>query len=426
MKRFTNKLGRQLLLIFVVNFIIILVFLGGIIPNIVKHKYEASIFDSLKLQSEELDNNVEEHTNLTNVAFIYIEDDIFYTSPNIYDMLENTNDCIRLVELMKNDYGTVKYKNHTYYFYKIENNNNLKISIMDSGFIEKTEDTILKLAIYILLLVYLGITLIISLWSRSVVKKIEGLKEKIDNIDNPNYKNKNIIRYDDELRSLDIAIDDMRISLLKQEELRTQIYQNISHDFKTPLTVIKSYIEAVEDGLEDKDRALNIILEQTNKLETKVHSLLYLNKLDYLKEEDFNFKEQVDLKKIINLSIDKFKHKNNEIVVKQNIDKNDIFLGTEDIWETIIDNILNNFYRYAEKEIKITIKNNKLILYNDGPNIDQDYLKIMFIPFRKGIKGEFGLGLSIVKKALVMIGYDIKVKNHNRKGVSFIISKKGS
>ena len=50
----------------------------------------------------------------------------------------------------------------------------------------------------------------------------------------------------------------------------------------------------------------------------------------------------------------------------------------------------------------------------------------MFVPFRKGIKGEFGLGLSVVKKSLVMMGYDIEVKNHNKKGVSFIISKKGS
>ena len=52
---------------------------------------------------------------------------------------------------------------------------------------------------------------------------------------------------------------------------------------KTPLTVIKSYIEAVSDGVESAPQALDVIQEQTNKLEQKVHSLLYLNKLDYLK-----------------------------------------------------------------------------------------------------------------------------------------------
>ena len=78
--------------------------------------------------------------------------------------------------------------------------------------------------------------------------------------------------------------------------------------------------------------------------------------------------------------------------------------------------------RYTESTIKITAKNNRLTLYNDGPNIDPDLLEGIFTPFRKGIKGEFGLGLSIVKKTLLLMNYDIKVKNE-KKGVSFIITK---
>ncbi len=81
--------------------------------------------------------------------------------------------------------------------------------------------------------------------------------------------------------------------------------------------------------------------------------------------------------------------------------------------------------RYAKSTIKITAKNNRLTLYNDGPNIDKDLLEGIFTPFRKGIKGEFGLGLSIVKKTLLLMNYDIKVKNE-KKGVSFIIYKKTS
>ena len=77
--------------------------------------------------------------------------------------------------------------------------------------------------------------------------------------------------------------------------------------------------------------------------------------------------------------------------------------------------------RYAENTIKITAKPNKLILYNDGDQIDNDFLEVIFTPFRKGIKGEFGLGLSIVKKTLNIMGYDITIKNE-KKGVSFIIT----
>ena len=50
------------------------------------------------------------------------------------------------------------------------------------------------------------------------------------------------------------------------------------------------------------------------------------------------------------------------------------------------------------------------------------YLRESFTPFRKGIKGEFGLGLSIVKKTLCIIGYDINIKNE-KKGVTFIITR---
>ena len=91
------------------------------------------------------------------------------------------------------------------------------------------------------------------------------------------------------------------------------------------------------------------------------------------------------------------------------------------MWEAIIDNILGNFVRYADKTIKITVKNNKIILYNDGPNIDKNVLNNIFTPYEKGIKGVFGLGLSIVKKTLHFLEYDISIENEKKKGVKFII-----
>lgn len=425
MKKLTDKLAGQLLLVFLLNLLIIIIFVGNIIPWIVKSKYEDAIFDNLKEQLEDLDSNIRDHTNITNIYYIYLENDTYYMSPNIEEIL-NKEESIKIVSLMKDHSGKIKYGDKLFYYYKIKDDNTIKISFMDGSFITRTEKAIFTLAVYILLLVYIGVSIITAIWSTRIVKKIEMLKEKVDNLDNPNYHSKKEIKSDDELKSLDLAIDDMRVSLLKQEELRTQLYQNISHDFKTPLTVIKSYIEAVDDGVEDKEKAFEVILEQTNKLEAKVHSLLHLNKLDYLKDKNLELNQKIDIEKIINFSIEKFKHQNSKIKVTKSIDKNSKFYGTEDIWETIIDNILNNFYRYAEKEIKITIKNNKITLYNDGPNIKEDFLDIMFVPYRKGIKGEFGLGLSIVKKSLVMMGYDVEVQNHNKKGVSFIIMKKGS
>ena len=199
------------------------------------------------------------------------------------------------------------------------------------------------------------------------------------------------------------------------------MYQNISHDFKTPLTVIKSYVEAVEDGVEDEKDALKVIKEQTEKLEKKVYSLLYLNKLDYLKDRNVDKKSLIDISEVINASVEKFKYQRKDVTIRTSIDDSK-FNGTFELWETIIDNILNNFIRYAKKEIKITVKNNKLTLFNDGPAIDESLVNDIFNPFKKGIKGQFGLGLSIVKKTLNLLNYDISIEN-SKKGVSFIIKK---
>ena len=72
--------------------------------------------------------------------------------------------------------------------------------------------------------------------------------------------------------------------------------------------------------------------------------------------------------------------------------------------------------KYAEDSLFI----NKIILYNDGPNIDPNILNDIFTPYKKGVKGQFGLGLSIVKKTIMLLGYEISVHNE-KKGISFII-----
>ena len=323
---------------------------------------------------------------------------------------------------MTKSYGKFIYKHKIYYYYTLTDNNTKKIAITNDNYINQAKTSILSAIFPLVLGTFLLIGLMIVFWSTIVVRKIEILKNKIDNIDNPNYNHKIDFQLDDEIRSLALAIEDMRISLINQEEYRNQMYQNISHDFKTPLTVIKSYIEAVEDGVESESTALSTIKEQTDKLEQKVHSLLYLNKLDYLKNSQIDTTQLVDMEKIIKEEVEKFKFHRKEINFDISFDKKSKYYGSVENWETILDNLLSNFMRYAKNEIKITAKQNKLILYNDGESIDDDFLEIIFTPFRKGIKGEFGLGLSIVKKTLNVMGYDITIKNE-KKGVSFIITK---
>ena len=422
MRNHKTKLSHQLIALIGVAFVILFISLGVILPKILIPVAEKNIYNYL---SEPLkfvgSNRIDESLLNTEIAYIYIVGDEVATSENINEVI-NINNTEKLLSYIKNDYGKFNYNHNNYYYYTIAEDGITKIAISNDNYINETKEAILSAIFPIVLSTCLLIGLMLVVWSSYIVKKIEKLKDKIDHIDNQEYNHNINFEIDDEIKSLALAIEDMRISLINQEEYRNQMYQNISHDFKTPLTVIKSYIEAVEDNVEDSNTALQIIKQQTEKLEQKVHSLLYLNKLDYLKDSKTIKQELVDINKIIKTEVDKFKFHRKDINFITDIDKKSKFYGTMEHWETILDNLLSNFIRYANTTIKITAKQNKLILYNDGENIDDDFLEGIFTPFRKGIKGEFGLGLSIVKKTLNIMNYDITIKNE-KKGVSFIIKR---
>ncbi len=423
MKIFDKKysLAKQLIIIVGITFFLLFLSLGIILPRLLIPIAESNIYSYLREPLNVYNNDSTNEIQNSEIAFIYIYNDNIIASKNITDVIKTKN-LNKIINKIDDDYGKFNFNHKTYYYYTLKKDNIKKIAIANNYYINETKEEILKAIFPTLLGTFLLISLTLFFWSTIVIHKIDKLKEKIDNIDNPDYNHKLSFQIDDEMRSLELAIEDMRISLINQEEYRNQMYQNISHDFKTPLTVIKSYIEAVEDGVEDNATALTTIKEQTNKLEQKVHSLLYLNKLDYLKNSKNINMDQIDMEKVIHSEVEKFKFTRKEITFVVKIDNKSKFYGSIENWETILDNLLSNFMRYAKNTIKITAKQNKLILYNDGENIDNDFLEAIFTPFRKGIKGQFGLGLSIVKKTLNLMEYDITIKNE-KKGVSFIITQ---
>lgn len=423
MKIFDKKysLAKQLIIIVGITFFLLFLSLGIILPRLLIPIAESNIYSYLREPLNVYNNDSTNEIQNSEIAFIYIYNDNIIASKNITDVIKTKN-LNKIINKMDDDYGKFNFNHKTYYYYTLKKDNIKKIAIANNYYINETKEEILKAIFPTLLGTFLLISLTLFFWSTIVIHKIDKLKEKIDNIDNPDYNHKLSFQIDDEMRSLELAIEDMRISLINQEEYRNQMYQNISHDFKTPLTVIKSYIEAVEDGVEDNATALTTIKEQTNKLEQKVHSLLYLNKLDYLKNSKNINMDQINMEKVIHSEVEKFKFTRKEITFVVKIDNKSKFYGSIENWETILDNLLSNFMRYAKNTIKITAKQNKLILYNDGENIDNDFLEAIFTPFRKGIKGQFGLGLSIVKKTLNLMEYDITIKNE-KKGVSFIITQ---
>ena len=419
MKYIENKLGRQLILILIIAFDILLIAIGFIIPKTINPFIESVIYNTLKNPLDMVGSGLENDVIDNDIAYLYVFNDKIFTSSNYDEIIKTDKEII--VKKANKEYGKMSINNKGYYYYVSSDNDSMKIAIVNDNYYRVLRSNFMTKIVAIFLVIFFIIGVIVFFWSRNLVKKIEKLKAKVDNIDNDNFDHRINFKSDDEVRALGNSIEDMRLNLKVQDEYRSNMYQNISHDFKTPLTVIKSYIEAVNDGVEDKDEAFKVINEQTDKLEKKVYSLLYLNKLEYLKNDTNTEKKQIDISEVINSSIQKFKFQRKDVKISASID-NSKFYGTFDLWETIIDNILNNFIRYADKEIKITVKKNVITLYNDGPKIDESIVNDMFTPYKKGLKGQFGLGLSIVKKTLNLLDYDIYAENQ-KKGVSFIIKK---
>lgn len=419
MKKLT--LTEQFLFICVSIIVIVIISLGMVLPKTLLPVYEDNLYNYLS-QSLNLLEKPENNRVDSEVAYIYVDNDKnVYVSNNLYEVVK-VKSVKNILNDITDDEGKFIRGKNVYYYNTNKTEDMTKIAITGSSYINSMRKEILKIILVVVGITFIIISLLVLIWSNNLVNRIKKLKDKVDNINNDDYDHKMIYDYDDELYTLEVAIENMRIYLKEQEAYKNQMYQNISHDFKTPITVMKSYIEAMEDGIETKEKTINILKEQLNKLEVKVHSLLYLNKLNYLKEEKEKLDDSCDVSKVILASVDKFSPSRKDIKFSLDIDKkNTIFRGSYEMWEAIIDNILNNFMRYAKTSIKITVKNNKIILYNDGPNIDKDVLNNIFTPYEKGVRGVFGLGLSIVKKTLGLLNYDINISNV-KNGVKFIIN----
>ena len=419
MKKLT--LTEQFLFICIAIIVIVIISLGMVLPRTLLPVYEENLYNYLN-QSLNLLEKPENNRVDSEIVYIYIDDDKnVFVSSNLSDVInvKNVNDILDNINNHEGKFITLK---KVYYYYTDKTGGMSKIAITSDSYINSMRKEILKIILIVVGITFIIISLLVLIWSNNLVNRVKKLKDKVDNINNDNYNHKMIYDYDDELYTLEVAIENMRVYLKEQEAYKNQMYQNISHDFKTPITVMKSYIEALEDGIETKEKVTEVVKEQLNKLEVKVHSLLYLNKLNYLKEEKEKLNDSCDVSKIIFASVDKFSPLRTDVKFSLDIDKkNTIFRGSNEMWEAIIDNILNNFMRYAKNKIKITVKNNKIILYNDGPNIDKDVLNNIFTPYEKGVRGVFGLGLSIVKKTLSFLNYDISIENE-KNGVKFIIS----
>lgn len=316
------------------------------------------------------------------------------------------------------------YARETYYYRIMKVDDEYLISIMSNSYSDKLITDIRNRIIYILYAVLTIFALVLVLWVITLIRPLKKIKTYVDSI--ASRKEATLVMdREDEIGVVGNAIVTMKDELLKQEKVKEEMIHNISHDLKTPIALIKTYGQSVKDDIYpygDKNSSMDVILENADRLEHKVKSLLYLNRLDYLSAEESELKPFPikDLIEHIVMQMEAMQH----IHIETDLD--DVsFIGNEEHWRVAIENIIDNASRYMKSVITITLKKDTLIIYNDGDPIDEDKKEDLFNPYVKGVKGQFGLGLSIVSKIATMYGYDIHAENKDV-GVAFIFTKRAS
>lgn len=316
----------------------------------------------------------------------------------------------------------IQIEGNQYYYIFMSNSDfsSYIFMITNSNYVSYVVKNVSLQTIIIFLLVIMLTIFLVFIWSNRFVSRIKSIQAHITNLPKSKYEKVYEDNSSDEIGELSKSIELMRIDIKENEKTKQEMLQNISHDFKTPIAVIKTYAEAELDGVVTNDEAYRTIIEQAEILKKKVNRLLQYNSLEYLtKDKEF---EEIDIKALVLDVVSAYKYQTN---IKFELDLADdvFFSGYRENLYTVIANILDNGLRYAKTMIKIVLRKDRLRIYNDGDPIDSQFLNSVFKPYEKGSNGNFGLGMSIVKKTLDFFGLNLSVKNEESGGVSFIITK---
>jgi len=201
---------------------------------------------------------------------------------------------------------------------------------------------------------------------------------------------------------------------------------NVSHELKTPLTIMKGEIEVALMNDEIDENLLKSLLSEINHINEITDKLLFLTKKDSLNRENF---EEVDIEELI---LELFEKYSKKILINLNFDEEEFLIkGDKTLLSIALSNLIENSIKYGASKIDISIKKDKnkilLSIKDDGIGIPPQKLPFIFDEFyrvdesrNKKTKG-FGLGLAIVKSVIVLHNGKIKIKSDGKNGVEITI-----
>ncbi len=242
----------------------------------------------------------------------------------------------------------------------------------------------------------------------------------------------------DEIGYLAASLSYMASQVAQSEDNRKKLVANISHDFRSPLTSIRGYLEAMQDGTippEMYDKYLQIVINETDRLTKLTNSLLTLNNLNtkgmVLEKIDF------DINKVIRNTVASFEGTCREKKIGIEIvltGEEMLVVADEGRIQQVIYNLLDNAIKFSHNNsviiVETTEKKNKIFvsIKDNGIGIPKEDVKMIWDRFYKSDssrgkdKKGTGLGLSIVKEIINAHDENINVISTEGAGTEFIFS----
>ncbi|CEN24026.1 two-component sensor histidine kinase [[Clostridium] sordellii] len=219
-----------------------------------------------------------------------------------------------------------------------------------------------------------------------------------------------------------------------QEAKRKEFIATISHELKTPITIISGQLEGMIYNIgkyKDRDTYLKKSYDSTQELKNLVEEMIQISKFEILEKKsevtDINLTYLIN--RLIKRQIDLIEGK--DIILEVKMDENITIRADEERIAKAINNIINNAIKYSPENANLNIKlykkeNPILEIENTGVSIDEKHKEKLFKPFYRVEKsrnrktGGSGLGLYIVSQILREHGFKYNIKN-GKNSVVFII-----
>ena len=273
---------------------------------------------------------------------------------------------------------------------------------------------------------------------RMTAVPVKKMAEAARQFSRGNFKEPLKLEATNEYRELGDTIQYMGDKLKNTDDAQRKFVSNVSHDFRSPLTSIKGYIEAIKDGTippELQEKYLDIVIFETERLTKLTSNLLELNSFDdngiSLHRTEFDINQMI---KQIALSFEgTFKKK--KLVLNLVFSQKEQFVKADmDKIEQVLYNLIDNAVKFSNQDSSIRItteeKGSKVMIAvrDNGIGIPKESLNKIWERFYKTDtsrgkdKKGTGLGLSIVKEIITAHEENISVVSTEGVGTEFIFS----